>query len=140
MAGGKCLMVGGGGGGTARSSRLGRMRELARRVGELALALGLEGAVPRQEVLADLREAPSRDLVIMSRQAERRRVGRGRCRACGGVRGGGHAWGAVSYSRRSDASAAVGVTAGRDVEPTTAARRHRSSSREWAYWQRPSSR
>ena len=61
-------------------------------------------------------------------------------RRWGGVRGGGHAWGAVSYSRRSDASAAVGVTAGRDVEPTTAARRHRSSSRECAYWQRPSSR
>ena len=67
-------------------------------------------------------------------------AGGGVKRRWGGVRGGGHAWGAVSYSRRSDASAAVGVTAGRDVEPTTAARGHRSSSREWAYWQRPSSR
>ena len=46
----------GGGGGTARGSHLGPDAELARRVGELALALGLEGAVPRQEVLADLRE------------------------------------------------------------------------------------
>ena len=73
----------------------------------------------------------ARAFVVASAGGVRRRVG---------VRGGGHAWGAVSYSRRSDASAAVGVTAGRDVEPTTAARRQRSSSREWAYWQRPSSR
>ena len=43
--------------------------------------------------------------------------------------------GAVSYSRRSDASAAVGVTAGGRQPATRGA-----FVREWAYWQRPSSR